>query len=785
MPRHFSLSIIAQALIMGLSGTAYAADAPTADTEKTDKNTALAKKTLDTVLVKAVVPENVATISAKELVRAGAQNIEDLTTYEPGVDMGTDNKRFGNNNFVIRGIGTEMQSNAIQMNLDGIPLPTAIQYTGTAFGAASQSADGLPRPRSSRDTVEFDTLKTVNIFKGGNGTAQGDGALAGSVNMQTYSPSDFLKDDKNHYFGLKYGYRSLYRSHGITATAAGQTGDLSGLIMLTHRKLSDTPEIDNTIYKQHDRVVDNSWFGSQKSKQNNVLIKGQWRAERHHADVSIEQFTRRSETQENDKYQKQHHDDITRRRYTLGYRYFPTDNLDLGVQLYHQNLRTHDNTDAQQMFDLIHRFSGNIQDRNRYQQRIHGIKADAHTLLQTGSVNHDLTAGVEYRNNRSERLLHSTITNEQYGISRTTLGRQFPNTERSIFAQYLQSQTTFGNGITLGLGLRHETERTQFEPDEIYSTRLRNSGTAVQPTFNNTRNSFWLPSIGLSVPFFKHWRASLAYRRGYRTPDFHMTGAGSGLYVPSEDFCGGQKIEGCTVGSYLHYLPNSDLKPEHSNNIEASLRYQSANLDASLSLFRSRYHNFIDARSTSYFSLADPKKCFGNNVCTEITYINGDTVVSQGWEAAFKWSMTQNWKLLGSLANVNAKRATSVMNPQAFDTLAVGDYPLHGNVGFAYESERWGISSHLRFAKKQTKSRKGADYFPVPGYGAVDLAAYWQPNKRVEINFGVNNLFNKRYWNVADIAERNQGLKSGDGIAYINAAAAPGRNYHFGMRLHF
>ena len=74
-----------------------------------------------------------------------------------------------------------------------------------------------------RDAIwsKSDTLKQVDIVKGPYSALYGSDALGGVVNMVTLSPSDFVDAGKRGHFGLKHGYRSRDRSHGVTATVAG------------------------------------------------------------------------------------------------------------------------------------------------------------------------------------------------------------------------------------------------------------------------------------------------------------------------------------------------------------------------------------------------------------------------------------------------------------------------------------------------------------------------------------------------------------------------------------
>ena len=183
------------------SGQLYAAQMPVAQAEiepvvvTADRNA----QTLDKAA------PNVSVIGRKTLNQASAQNLDDIVMYESGVSVPSDNNRRGHAGINIRGI----DGNRILMMVDGVRIPES--YAGGGSNGAI----------SGRDMVESDTLKQVDIVKGPYSALYGSDALGGVVNMVTLSPRDFVDADKRGHFGLKHGYRSRDRSHGVTATVAG------------------------------------------------------------------------------------------------------------------------------------------------------------------------------------------------------------------------------------------------------------------------------------------------------------------------------------------------------------------------------------------------------------------------------------------------------------------------------------------------------------------------------------------------------------------------------------
>lgn len=163
---------------------------------------------------------NVAVVPRQTLNQAAATQLDDVFLYEAGVSVPSDHSRRGNAGVNIRGI----DGNRILMMVDGVRLPES--YAGGGSNGAV----------SGRDLVETDTLKQADIVKGPYSALYGSDALGGVVNMETYAPRDFVDADKPYHFGLKYGYRSRDRSHGVTATAAARSENAEGLLMLTRHQ---------------------------------------------------------------------------------------------------------------------------------------------------------------------------------------------------------------------------------------------------------------------------------------------------------------------------------------------------------------------------------------------------------------------------------------------------------------------------------------------------------------------------------------------------------------------
>ena len=71
----------------------------------------------------------------------------------------------------------------------------------------------------------------------------------------------------------------------------------------------------------------------------------------------------------------------------------------------------------------------------------------------------------------------------------------------------------------------------------------------------------------------------------------------------------------------------------------------------------------------------------------------------------------------------------------------------------------------------------------MPGYGVVDLSAWWQVAKQVKVSGGIYNLTNRKYWDY--LSSRTQEMRTLQD-SYDNALAVmPGRSWQLGVNIDF
>ncbi|ASP17147.1 TonB-dependent hemoglobin/transferrin/lactoferrin receptor family protein [Neisseria sp. oral taxon 020 str. F0370] len=703
---------------------------------------------LDTVVVTADRNEqmldkaapNVSVITRKILDRATAANLDDIALYEPGVGVASDNNRRGHAGFNIRGIG----GNRILMMVDGVRVPEAYEGGGTN-GAVS-----------GRDMVEADTLRQVDIVKGPYSALYGSDALGGVVNMVTYSPRDFVDAEKRGYFGLKYGYRSRDRSHGVTATAAGFHENAEGLLMLTRRHGHETENMGKDKSYSTARTASNP----QNNSAYNILAKGSVGNESHRFETLYERFYRKNDTVlanglgtasygpvTTRTTSSEAHDRIRRQRIEAGYRYTGEGRLkEANVTLYQQKMRNED--DAVDSSTTVR--MGTASSSTRYSdygfnQTIRGLTTRGVWAFD-GAVKQTVVAGAEYKHTKTARPRDSLTVNHTTGtVSKIYAGSLFPNktfpdSTRKTFSLYVQDSLTFNNGIVLTPALRYEKDKLSTTVDDAY--RNANPNSADMPEFSDSAVT---PSLRLSVPLGDKFTGFATYSQGFRTPPFDSAT---------------MAFANTTYGYAI--VPNANLKSERSNSFELGMKFKGERAKAQVTAFYNRYKNFIDQTQIG-------TAIIGGRPILQYQYQNLDRVRTYGLEAAAAYTFADHWQANGSIAWMRGKQADGSPLDSA--------HPLNGVIGIDYAQEKWGAGTKLRWAAKQNRVSSD-DVFKTPGYGVWDVGAWYKPVKNVELSATVYNLGNKKYWQHADVA----GLKSS---AFNDLYTDSGRNIAAGVHIKF
>lgn len=226
--------------------------------------------------------------TAKSLEKQQTQNIKDIVKYETGVTV-VEAGRFGNSGFTIRGV----DENRVAINVDGLAQAETLSSQGF-----KELFEGYGNFNNTRNGVEVETLKEVNITKGADSIKNGSGSLGGSVIYKTKDARDYLID-KDYYASYKTGYATENNQSVNTLTLAGRYKKFDALVVATKR---NGHELENYDYKN----VDSLTQGKRREKtdpykieQDSTLLKLSFNpTENHRFTAAVDLYEHRSRGQD-------------------------------------------------------------------------------------------------------------------------------------------------------------------------------------------------------------------------------------------------------------------------------------------------------------------------------------------------------------------------------------------------------------------------------------------------------------------------------------------------------
>ena len=365
----------------------------------------------------------------------------------------------------------------------------------------------------------------------------------------------------------------------------------------------------------------------------------------------------------------------------------------------------------------------------RLNEKVIGASVDAATELRREGQVHRLLFGLRLDKRTVNESRDNLFINLDTGEStKVVLGetfpvRDFPVSQITEAAVFVHDEIILGEGrFTLIPGLRAEYYQLDPEPDAIYTE----DNPSTDPV--SISEVSLAPKLGTVIRINENLSLFAQYARGFRSPPFED--ANIGLEIPLFN---------------IRAIPNPDLKPETSDSFELGVRLVSNRLRGSFSAYRNRYEDFIDSKVN-----------LGPDAQTGVlTFqsINRERATIRGIEAELELDLdplVQGVVIISSLANARGEDTVRQLPLNSVD-------PLRATLGLRYDdpAQRWGAELIARFADAKTRvDDSSVELFRPPGYGLVDLLAYFKLTEASQINLGVFNLGNKRYWEWADVRGR-------------------------------
>ena len=283
-----------------------------------------------------------------------------------------------------------------------------------------------------------------------------------------------------------------------------------------------------------------------------------------------------------------------------------------------------------------------------------------------------------------------------------------------------QTQINWQNDFTLPIGsltLMYDRLEDEVKSSDVFTTNSRtNEGyvasylanigahslhTSLREDHNSQFGSNLTGGIGYGFSFNEQWRASASYGSAFKAPTFND------LYYPFTDF-----------GFGFSYAGNPNLKPEKSDNIEASLKFQDSDSLASVTIYQNKVRDLI-----------------ASNGLPAGTQINLRKVTIKGLSMSVSQQLG-NFELNGS-ADIQSPRDDKT------DNLLARRANRHGNVNLAYTWQDWRWGAEV--VASSSRYNDPANDFKLGGYALINFTGQYKVNDDWSILARANNVLDKDY----------------------------------------
>ncbi|WJH37803.1 TonB-dependent receptor (plasmid) [Aliirhizobium terrae] len=631
----------------------------------------------------------------------------------------------------------------------------------------------------SRDFFDLSNFQSVEIVRGPNSVLWGADALGGSVMFRTRDPSDLLANDptKPWALELKSSYDSFDRSWKKQITGAYDFGDLE--IMGSYSQTSShegrfgNARADGGIWGCSRLYIGCDELFPNDTDVDNALLKAVWTPTADHTiKLTGELFGRDTEVLQlydmsasttgvpspsayvNDPYIRDL--EMRRKRIALEHQWDIDngwlDTLNWRVS-YSPQSRTTDSNQRRV-------YSNRIQLHNQYRDYSEDF-FEADIQLQSsfdlGPTSHKLTYGFDGDLTKGDYEGINTTYNSLTGLTtvQENQGFSFPRVDTIRADFYIQDEITMLDDrltITPGLRLAHYSIDPTgddsypglpgYEPSEQDKTEL-------------------LKRIGAIYKLDETYSVYASYGEGFKMPTSQQ------LFQSSTDPFSGRSI-----------IPNLGLKPESVQSYEVGLRGQYDRGFFSLGAFYADYEDFIRAFQPT--TIPGP----GGAPVPAYTFDNAEDVKLWGIEFGGEYEILDDTTVSANFSwSKGRQRVSAGVEKTAFD----GAVPFTAVLGVKHILPEYNLQFEAfgTFAAGRTENASPTSYL-ASGYALFDAYAKWTPRKNFELTFGVENIFDRRYFpNTLTNYERDPGSDAVANVNPLELQTGPGRVFKVGATVKF
>lgn len=596
------------------------------------------------------------------------------------------------------------------------PVFTRISIRGSDSDQISYLIDGVRQDnytmsgnRPAFMFVDPEMIKQVEVRRGGGSSLYGNGGIGGTIAVTTKTAGDLLKPGRDFGARLKLGYNDDDREFGQSAWLFGRKGPVDAVIGFSHR---DGGKIISSSNGKRSKTLRDSKYDAFTSKftitptDNSLVSLGY-----NYDDTKLDQGSSGDET----KYRLKQHRLTGRWEYSYG------DYVDLVVNM--------------QYTKLDNKFDGTSYNPEAYfkdDYESYSINAQNTSIVYLGGI-HTLTYGFDASSNRQKATdIHGK------------LDRSRPKSKGYDAGLFIQDEYAINDYVTITPVLRwsYYDRNPTGDSDSKFGLTARND------------NKF-TPGITLTLAPSKALSFYASVQSGYRPPFLDE------LYT---------SIEYPEWGMYSVVLPNPNLKPEESINVELgvngdykSLFGESDRFVFHANVFRDRVKNLINAGATGdmdfspdgdmilYYSIKNVGKALKTGFEASLDYYPGNADFHLSYGYLHAEDKNTGKKIPGLTPMQATLRAGYTYKPWDLN----GWYRLRLYKGGESNIETsWGSGEYKRFG----------------GFATHAVGLTWKPHLKdwadFALTFSIDNVTNKKY-------------------RYLNGGYGVGRSYRAWLTANF
>ncbi len=223
----------------------------------------------------------------------------------------------------------------------------------------------------------------------------------------------------------------------------------------------------------------------------------------------------------------------------------------------------------------------------------------------------------------------------------------------------------------------------------------------LRKDFNSAYDDAVTGNIGYAYALNSNWTLASSYGTAFVSPSFNY------LYSLADPYA----------------LGNPNLKPEKSKNIEASMRYRDDSSSLSLTVFQNKIDDFIIYSNPNFITDSRTTTQNLNKAKIQGLTISGDQFLG-------------HFQIKGSLTTQSAKNEdTDLYLPRRAKTF--------GNINLNYYVGYWNIGIETIFSNKRFDNKENT--VKLSGYSVTNIVADYKFNENLNLNFRLNNVFDKDY----------------------------------------